>query len=69
MDSTKRTWAKAIGWQITGLASMGVVGFLFTGSIAASGAMALVNAAIGLVCYIVYERLWARVRWGSRRAE
>lgn len=64
MDSPKRTWTKAIFWQLLGLISMGAVGYLFTGSLKVGGAMALVNAAIGLTVYVIYERLWARIGWG-----
>ena len=64
MDSTKRTFTKAIFWQMLGLISMGIVGYAFTGSIRVGGAMALVNAAVGLTFYVIYERLWARIGWG-----
>ena len=64
MDSTKRTWIKAIFWQLLGLLTMGIVGFLFTGSLRVGGMMALVNGAVGLAAYIVYERFWARIGWG-----
>lgn len=64
MDSTKRTWAKAVFWQVLGLISMVIVGYLFTGSMRVGGLMAVANAIIGLSFYVVYERLWARIRWG-----
>lgn len=68
MDSTKRTWAKAIFWQVLGLISMVIVGYVFTGSLRAGGVMALINAAIGLTMYVIYERLWARIGWGRGNA-
>ncbi len=64
MDSAKRTVLKAIIWQITGIATMGGVGFLMTGSAAQGLGLALANTAVGTVTYILYERFWARVRWG-----
>jgi len=64
MDSTKRTWAKAVFWQVLGLISMVIVGYLFTGSMRVGGLMAVANAVIGLSFYVVYERLWARIGWG-----
>lgn len=66
MDSPKRTWTKAIFWQLLGLVSMVAVGYLFTGSLKVGGLMALVNAALGLATYVIYERFWARVSWGRR---
>ncbi|OYX42268.1 MAG: hypothetical protein B7Z02_12640 [Rhodobacterales bacterium 32-67-9] len=64
MDTGKRTILKAILWNALGLASMCLVGFLMTGSLAAGGAIAVVNTAVGLTSYILYERLWARISWG-----
>lgn len=64
MDSTKRTWTKAVFWQVLGVISMVIVGYLFTGSLRAGGLMAIINAGLGLATYVIYERFWARIRWG-----
>jgi len=64
METRTRSLVKALIWNIIGLASMVLVGFLATGSVALGGAMALINTAIGFTLYLVYERLWSRVRWG-----
>ena len=47
-----------------GLAVMTLVGLIATGSAAIGGALALVNTAIGLTLYVVYERVWAGILWG-----
>ncbi|WP_377507487.1 DUF2061 domain-containing protein [Octadecabacter sp. R77987] len=64
MESWQRSLIKAIIWNIIGLAVMASVGFAFTGSFAVGGAMAVINTAIGLCSYLIYERVWSRVRWG-----
>jgi len=64
MESPSRSITKAIIWQITGLVSMSLVGLAVTGSIRVGGVMALVNAGIGLVAYLVYERIWSKISWG-----
>ncbi|MDQ7069800.1 MAG: DUF2061 domain-containing protein [Rhodobacterales bacterium] len=64
MESRQRTLVKAVIWNLMGLAMMALVGFLMTGSVRVGGAMALVNTAIGLTTYILYERFWSKVRWG-----
>ena len=64
MDSPRRTITKAIIWNLIGLVMMALVGFVSTGSFAVGGGMALVNAALGLSVYILYERIWAQVAWG-----
>ncbi|MCY1126328.1 DUF2061 domain-containing protein [Frigidibacter sp. RF13] len=67
MDTRQRTLVKAVLWSLLGLASMALVGALLTGSASLGGVMALINTLIGLCCYVIYERIWAGVRWG--RAE
>ncbi len=64
METRQRTVVKALLWQALGLAIMLCVGVLATGSVALGGAMAVTNTSVGLITYIVYERLWARVSWG-----
>lgn len=64
MDSGKRTLVKSVLWTGIGLIVMVVVGRVFTGSLALGGQMAVINAALGLATYAVYERIWARISWG-----
>jgi len=66
METRRRTLVKALFWNALGLVTMSLVGLAMTGSVAIGGAIAVVNTVIGLTVYIVYERLWARVRWGLR---
>lgn len=68
METRTRTLVKAVVWNILGLAVMALVGFALTGSFAVGGAMALINCAIGLTTYIVYERVWANITWGRPHA-
>lgn len=65
MDSPKRTIAKALTWQVSGLVSMTVLGLIFTGSVGQGAALAGTSALVGLICYVLHERAWARVGWGS----
>ena len=64
MDTRRRSVVKAIVWNVMGLAVMTVVGLIATGSAAIGGTLAVVNTAIGLTMYVVYERVWAGIRWG-----
>lgn len=64
MDSKIRLFAKAVTWQVAGLFSMMLIGFLFTGSVAASGGIALVGAITGFLAYFVHEVAWSHVAWG-----
>jgi len=64
MERARRTLVKAIIWNLNGLIVMSCVGYIMTGSIGAGGAMAVINTAIGLSLYFVYERIWSRISWG-----
>lgn len=64
MESRKRSLVKAVIWNIVGLVMMSLVGLVATGSAAVGGTLALINTAIGLSLYLVYERIWAGIRWG-----
>ena len=64
METQRRILVKGVIWIALGLVMMSLVGLIFTGSIAAGGTMALVNSGIGFVSYVLYERVWSRVRWG-----
>ncbi len=64
METAKRSVLKAILWNALGLATMTLTGLAMTGSVAVGGALAALNTAVGLVSYIGYERVWARISWG-----
>jgi len=64
VDTRRRTWIKAVFWNLLGLIVMSLVGFVATGSFAVGGMMALVNTCVGFLMYIIYERFWAGVAWG-----
>ena len=64
MDTTLRTLVKAILWQLLGFAFMALTAWIFTGSMAEGGAIAVTATVLGFVSYFLYERLWSRVHWG-----
>ncbi len=64
METAKRSVLKAVLWNVLGLASMTLTGFVLTGSASVGGALAVLNTGIGFVTYIGYERAWSRISWG-----
>lgn len=64
MDSTIRLATKAVTWQVAGFFSMMLIGFLFTGSVVASGGIALTGAITGFIAYFLHEMAWSRIAWG-----
>ncbi|WP_058280739.1 DUF2061 domain-containing protein [Ruegeria denitrificans] len=64
METRRRSVVKAVLWNAMGLLVMTLVGLIATGSVAVGGTLAIVNTAIGLTMYVIYERVWAKVSWG-----
>lgn len=64
MDTPVRSIVKALTWQLIGLLTMTLLAWIATGSLTAAGGLALGAAATGFVCFILHERIWARIRWG-----
>ena len=64
MDRKSRLLTKAVTWQVTGLFTMMLISFLFTGSIAASGAIAITGSITGFLAYIAHELAWSKIVWG-----
>ncbi|MEP3345713.1 MAG: DUF2061 domain-containing protein [Litoreibacter sp.] len=67
MESKQRSIVKAVIWTLVGFVSMIGVGYASTGSLSLGSGMALANSTIGLVSYVIYERVWARITWGTLR--
>lgn len=64
MESPKRTLTKAITWQALGFVMMVVVNYFYIGSLSQGLGLSAVLTMIGLVSYVLHERLWAKVGWG-----
>lgn len=69
MDSKIRLIAKSITWQLAGLFTMTLIGFVFTGSVTAGGGIAISGAVVGFICYFAHEIAWSKITWGRRRRE
>jgi len=66
MDTTTRLIIKSVTWQIAGLVTMMLIGFLFTNSIAASSGIAITGAVAGFLSYFLHEIAWSKIGWGRR---
>jgi len=66
MDTTTRLIIKSVTWQIAGLVTMMLIGFLFTNSIAASSGIAITGAIAGFLSYFLHEIAWSKIGWGRR---
>ncbi|MDA9991201.1 DUF2061 domain-containing protein [Paracoccaceae bacterium] len=66
MDSKFRLLTKAVTWQIAGFFTMMLISFLYTGSVAESGAIAIVGSITGFVSYFAHELVWSKIAWGTQ---
>lgn len=66
METRRRSLVKAVIWNMIGLATMTLVGLAATGSVALGGTLAVANTVVGFTCYVLYERVWARIGWGRQ---
>jgi len=64
VDTKTRLLAKSLTWQLSGLVSMAVIGYVFTGSVAAGGGIAVAGAVLGFLSYFLHEMAWSRITWG-----
>lgn len=66
MDSNIRLIVKSVSWQVMGILVMTLIGYVFTGSVSAGGAIAVAGAVTGLCTYFLHEKAWSMVSWGRR---
>ena len=64
MDTKRRTIVKAFVWQLMGLVTMSLIGWIVTGSLAESSLITVIGTICSFVTYVLHERVWSRVRWG-----
>ena len=63
MDSKFRLLTEAVTWQSAGFFTMMLISFLYTGSVAASGVIAITGSIAGFVAYIAHELAWSKIVW------
>ncbi|WP_417685276.1 DUF2061 domain-containing protein [Roseibium sp.] len=66
MDSTPRTLAKSLSWQLTGIVTVTALSYPHTGSLIGALSLALSASLTGFVCFFLHEKVWNRVRWGRQ---
>ena len=66
MDSKIRLLTKAVTWQVAGFLTMMLISFIFTGSVAASGAISIAGSISGFFSYFVHELAWSKIAWGVK---
>lgn len=65
MDTNTRTLAKTFTYRLVTFFFTYVITFLMTSEQSTSAAMAVLSVTIGALTFIIHERIWNRVRWGT----
>jgi len=66
MISKKRSLAKSLTWRVIAIVSTLLIGYAMTGSWAFALSLTLVSNVINFVLYYMHERIWLKVKWGTR---
>ncbi|MCP9221377.1 DUF2061 domain-containing protein [Erythrobacter sp. LQ02-29] len=66
-EAHSRSLVKAISWRLLGSLDTFILGFIFTGSARAAGAIAGTEVLTKMVLYYLHERAWAGVNWGFQK--
>lgn len=66
MDLARRTWTKALTWQVVGIVVMTGVNYWYLGDLQQGATLSLLLTGLGLITYVIHERVWAKVHWGRR---
>lgn len=69
MDTASRIFTKSVTWQVMGLFSMTLIGFVFTGSVTLGGGIAIVSSILGFIFYFLHEMVWSNIQWGRKITE
>jgi len=65
IDSTKRTFSKAISWKTSGFLILLALVYIITGSLKDTSIIAAVYHVIMLIFYYFHEKIWNRILWGK----
>jgi len=68
-DGHARSLAKAVSWRVTGTIDTFIISLLVTGEVALAGGIAATEVMTKLGLFYLHERIWARLGWGTGRAE
>ncbi|AXU18385.1 hypothetical protein C7W88_04030 [Novosphingobium sp. THN1] len=66
-EAHTRSIVKAISWRTLGSIDTFLLGWLFTGSAKAAGAIAGTEVITKIGLYYFHERVWSSIHWGTQR--
>ncbi len=66
-ESSKRSLAKTVSWQLVHMTLVYGTVYLLTGEWEIAGAAAILELVWESVAYFIHERIWARIGWLSQK--
>ena len=67
-ETHARSVLKAVSWRLLGTMDTFALSWLITGRVHVAGSIAGLELGTKVAWYYLYERLWAAIGWGHRRA-
>lgn len=67
MEQKRRTWTKALTWQLIGFVVMTVINYGYLGSFQSGLGLSALLTGVGLVTYYLHERAWSHLSWGMTK--
>lgn len=65
IESKSRSLIKTIIWRLIATILTGGVAYYFTGEIFEASKITLVAAALSMIAYYIFERIWNKINWGK----
>ncbi len=69
MDTTRRSFAKAVSWRILATLITGTIVYLLTGQGEFAATVGLADTALKFAVYFGHERAWNRIPYGRKKVE
>jgi uncharacterized membrane protein len=68
METSHRSFVKALGYRLVATTLVFVIAFVYTGRLGSSVKVGLSAAVAKALLYSLWERLWAQFEWGVSSA-
>jgi uncharacterized membrane protein len=69
VESQKRSIAKAVSYRFFGSLITAGIAFVITGKLDLALGIGALDAVAKMSAYFLHERVWARIRWGTKRPD
>jgi uncharacterized membrane protein len=66
METHLRSWTKSVTWRLIGIVMLGGLSYAMTRDWKQTTVITTVFHTLRFVLYYFHERIWARIRWGTK---